>query len=136
MFILINLVINSFLSNKFYKFRFFVVTSLKPYSTLSPKTEVTQREGHSEALSGEKTDPGTKNLGSPVVSSSAALVIVGLLTSKSDAPCRGEGLRGYAGRVSQCVSAAEPAPPHLSNDLEGKWKSLLCRYSLKSRNRL
>lgn len=114
-----------FVQISFIRFGVSIVTSLKLYSNLSPTAEYqdTQREAHpacSKALSGGKTDPSTINLGSLVVS--VLVVIVGLLTWKSDAPCIGEGLRGCAGRVSQCVSAAEPAPPHLSDDLEGKWE--------------
>lgn len=63
-------------------------------------------------MSGEKTDPGTINLGS--------LVVARHLTWKSDAPCIEAGQRGYGGRASQCVSMAEPTPPRLSDDLQGE----------------
>lgn len=75
----------------------------------------------SEALSGQKTDLRTINLEGEAVSGWGE-VAVGLLTWKSDAPCIGEGQQGYAGRASQCVSAAGPTPPRLSGDLEDKWE--------------
>lgn len=66
-----------------------------------------------------KTDPGTTN-SRVVVVVIVVMVVVQHLTWKSDAPCTGEGLREYGGRESQYVSVAEPTPPHLSDDLEGK----------------
>lgn len=54
------------------------------------------------------------------------------LTWKSDAPCRGEGQRGYGGRASQCASVAEPKPPHLSDDLKAKMKCLCFLCSKKT----
>lgn len=72
----------------------------------------------------------SREFGNISISSSSniwvVVVIAELLTWKSDAPCTGEGLWGYGGKVSQCVSVAESTPPRLSDGLEGKHKMLLC----------
>ena len=107
---------------------FFYSNKLNQCSNLSSKAEHQTEEelneggasGCSNALSGEKTDPGTINLGRLEVVVSVPVVTERLLTLISDAPCKGEVQRGYEGKASQCVSVAESTTPYLGDDLKGK----------------
>lgn len=113
------------------------------YTCLSPKIKY-QAEGYwihggregksdcSQALSGEKPDPSIC-LKSSSSRRRGRRRKRGVLTWKSDAPCRGGGQRGYGGRASQCASVAEPKPPHLSDDLKAKRKCLCFLCSKKTR---